>query len=110
MYESPINLITDRVMKDFVKKQDAYILQEVVRLGVDIDKEELLRALMYDREQYEAGYADGKRDAVKHGWWSTLRKDGYHLGVNCSECKTTWDFPSKFCPYCGSLMDLEVGE
>ena len=114
MYESPIKLITDRVMKDFVKEQDAYILQEVVRLGVDIDKEELMRALKYDREQYEAGYADGKRDAVVHGRWY------WHEGGwwQCSECACSpadWESDPDneyglppFCHACGAKNDPEV--
>lgn len=33
-------------------------------VGVNIDREELIKALRYDRGQYEKGYADGKRDAA----------------------------------------------
>ena len=35
-----------------------------VAVGVKIDREELIKALRYDRGQYEKGYADGKRDAI----------------------------------------------
>lgn len=64
MYEPPIHLFVKDIVKDIVEQQDAYIVQSVRRMGVDIDKEELLRALQYDRGQYEKGYADGKADAM----------------------------------------------
>lgn len=41
------------------------ILRAVQKYGINVDKEELLRALQYDRNQYEKGYDDGKADALK---------------------------------------------
>lgn len=35
------------------------ILKAVQRYNIDVDKEELLKALKYDREQYDKGYQDG---------------------------------------------------
>lgn len=32
------------------------------KCGVNVDKEELLKALKYDREQYEKGYRDAKAE------------------------------------------------
>ena len=55
MYESPIEVIT----KDLVTKQENGIYQAVLEQGVVVDKDELVRALQYDRNQYEKGYADG---------------------------------------------------
>jgi hypothetical protein len=40
------------------------ILRAVQKYGINVDKEELIRALQYDRNQYEKGYADGKADAM----------------------------------------------
>ena len=67
MYESPIS-ITERLLDEYAKmvieRRDNEILAKVQSVvGVDVDKAELLRALQYDRDQYEKGYADGKRDA-----------------------------------------------
>ena len=55
MYKSPIEIIT----KDLVTKQEDGIYQAVLGQGVVVDKDELIRALQYDRGQYEKGYADG---------------------------------------------------
>lgn len=41
------------------------IVKAVRDVGVIVDKEELVKALMYDRNQYEEGYRDGKKDAMK---------------------------------------------
>ena len=67
MYESPIKIIEstiDSIYADIVKKKDDAIFAEIqTSFGVDLDREELIRALQYDRNQYEKGYADGKADA-----------------------------------------------
>ena len=34
----------------------------IKRYNIDVDKDELIRALNYDRNQYDKGYADGVRD------------------------------------------------
>lgn len=41
------------------------IMKAVQDVGVIVDKEELVKALMYDRNQYDEGYRDGKKDAMK---------------------------------------------
>ena len=35
------------------------VLKAVWNIGVDVNKEELLKALKYDRDQYNEGYQDG---------------------------------------------------
>lgn len=62
MYESPIKLLFPRfddVISDMAKKQDDMVFDAVARFGVIVDKGELLRALHYDREQYNRGFNDG---------------------------------------------------
>ena len=66
MYESPITIITGQ-MKYEIENEIYRAVQEV---GVSVDKEELIKALQYDREQYIKGYTDGiKKFAEK------LKKD-----------------------------------
>ena len=38
---------------------------------------------------------------VIHGRW----REGAYAGYRCSECRTTWDAPTYFCPNCGAKMD-----
>lgn len=62
MYESPINFIFDDIQMQIVKQQENEAYMAVQKCGVDVDKEELKRALKYDREQYEKGYEDAVND------------------------------------------------
>lgn len=64
MYKSPIELFESPVhdvIKQMSEEKENYIYQCVADIGVNIDKEELIRALKYDRDQYDKGYEDGKQ-------------------------------------------------
>ena len=60
MYKSPIELICQGIGYEV----DKGILKAVLEHGINVDKDELIRALQYDRDQYNKGYSDGKRDAA----------------------------------------------
>ena len=60
MYESPINMIISKLCTNL----ESDCLQAVQRYGFDVDKEELARALCYDRKQYEKGHTDGYNKAI----------------------------------------------
>lgn len=63
-YNSPISIISQMVdsqIKEMHKQEETAIMSEITRkIGVDVDKDELIRALNYDRHQYEKGYVDGR--------------------------------------------------
>lgn len=59
-YQSPIELIAGEVQMKF--ENDT--VKAVQNYGFNIDKEELAKALNYDRDQYEKGYAAGSRKNV----------------------------------------------
>lgn len=64
MYESPIQMIVDKIQTQMIQREENSLLLQVQQsLGFDIDKNELLRALNYDRDQYKKGYRDGRHDA-----------------------------------------------
>jgi hypothetical protein len=56
MYESPISLIVSDMEHQIRDEQERCILEAVQRVGVTVDKEGLVKALQYDRRQYESGY------------------------------------------------------
>ncbi len=58
MYKSPIELIQKQMQLDMESK----IVSAVQEVGININKEELIRALKYDRAQYEKGYNDAKAE------------------------------------------------
>ena len=54
-YDSPIRTIASQIEMSM----DGEILKACQRVGVDVNKEELIKALNYDREQYEKGFKEG---------------------------------------------------
>ena len=58
MYEFPIEIIQTQMQM----QMDEGILKAVQGVGIDVNKEELLKALAYDREQYVKGYKDGVKE------------------------------------------------
>lgn len=101
-YESPINLnylvsepkgsITDSIKewyKIMERVEDEYLVTECIKkLEVNVDKEELLKALSYDRDQYDAGYRDGRADGYKEGFNSAV-KAIFKAFQNTGEKETT---------------------
>ena len=61
MYNSPIEMIIGNMRM----QQEGEIFRAVQNIGVNVDKDELLKALQYDRGQYEKGYEDGIKNGIK---------------------------------------------
>ena len=60
MYESPIEKMVGEIQSQIIKQDDENIMYAVKKaVGYSVDKNELIKALKYDREQYEKGYRDG---------------------------------------------------
>lgn len=53
MWESPI-----KVYEQITEDRENHIMA-TIRQYVEVDKDELIRALNYDRNQYEKGFEDG---------------------------------------------------
>ena len=63
-YESPISMIVRKnTTKILEEREDAIVARISEELGFDINKEEIIKALEYDRNQYSKGYDDGYRRA-----------------------------------------------
>ena len=108
MYESPIKItysepeaieltsMAERISQRIVAQQEEYIYGAIAKMGVTVDKDELLKALQYDRDQYEKGYADGRaaRDA------EIVRcKDCKHYSNHDKRC-TVWNHGIDSNGYC----------
>lgn len=61
MYESPIEIIYDDIKMHFENE----ILNAIQHYDIQVDKDELIRALRYDRDQYEKGFKDGAEQKAK---------------------------------------------
>lgn len=57
MYKSPITVFQSK--PNLAQKIGDEIMYKI-KMQVDVDKEELLKALAYDRAQYDKGYEDAK--------------------------------------------------
>ncbi len=114
MYEPPIKLI----MGEWQTQFEENCMRAVQSYGFDVDKNELVKALEYDRNQYEKGYADGRHDAVAHGHWIPIKcetgieafgvKEMNVEGFKCSICDEDIDVSEghfRYCPNCGAKMD-----
>lgn len=114
----------DKIGKYMAGEVDNLVLQSCVKVGCRVDKDELEKALRYDRDQYEKGYEDGKRDAAdaieelqaqlmyatdaakeiaekvpKRGEWVEAE-----TAWRCSICEAESPHTYPICPYCGSIM------
>ncbi len=61
MYESPIEVIHEQIRVQV----DDEIFRAVQNVGVNVNKEELLKALEYDRGQYEEGFREGEKHTLR---------------------------------------------
>lgn len=99
MYESPIKV----VQGELETQLEGEILKAVHRVGVTVDRDELIRALRYDREQYQKGFDDAREDAVvvtrckdcEHKERATVNGKGF-LICPASGMEIT---PGDFCSY-----------
>lgn len=75
-YISPIKVFTQTA----IKEAENYVHKAVLSLDIQVDKKELIKALEYDRKQYEkgyeAGYAAAKAEMAQH-------KHDKELNVSC---------------------------
>lgn len=64
MYESPVNLIYHDIETQIIQQQEQTILNAISGCDIVVDKEELIKAINYDRNQYSKGYKDGVNDVL----------------------------------------------
>ena len=74
MYESPIYVIYN----DVLTKLEDGVLKAVQDVGVTVDKQELIKALQYDRDSYRRGYKDGV-DHANADWIFRLNELGVEI-------------------------------
>lgn len=103
-WESPIDVYT--ITNEMVTALDDEIVTVVQRFGFDVNKEELTKALLYDRGQYEKGFRDGRppKGEWEDNWNSAFKCDIPY----CSNCKKPSISKFNYCPNCGA--DLRKGE
>lgn len=100
-YESPIRIIASQVEM----KMENDVLQAIQRYDIQVDKDELIKALNYDRQQYEKGYQDGQANPPQAEWVDEFECYGA-LFHKCSHCHFTIlrSAHESFCSHCGYKM------
>ena len=117
-YKSPIESFSyiDQIIECVKDEFDNNVYKAVLRTGVQVDKDELIRALRYDRNQYLKGYCDAKAeyDRGSARWSYSYFYDivGHNRFLTCSNCNTTFETSKPieylFCPRCGARMIWEA--
>lgn len=89
-YKSPIDIMRTQAQMDL----ENGIFKAVEKVGINVDKQELIKALQYDRQQYDIGFADGEKAVAEkilnevgkvcgdYQWFKNLRKQ---FGVEIKE-------------------------
>lgn len=138
-YVPPIrmNTVTEavqqRAMAAIRAAENEFLIDLNTRMEFEVDREELLKALNYDRNQYEKGFEDGMRagrtarnastadtEAVRYGQWEEMDEYPFASIYACSECgrsitvspcESLSDYP--YC-HCGAKMknpdELDVSD
>lgn len=92
MYESPFHLYCEDIAIAAAEFIDGEVFKAAAGVGVTVDKEELLRALHYDRDQYDKGFNDGIMAAADEL-------------VRCKDC-VHWRHNLENDTYCGCVGGL----
>lgn len=77
-YQSPVDIIMSRMQT----KIEEEVYSAVQRIGIDVDKNELLKALQYDRGQYQKGYEDRDSEIIRCRDCKHKEKDGISEGFH----------------------------
>lgn len=64
MYKSPIEKVYSDIHTQMVQEDEKVVMKAITKVGVNVDKEELIKALQYDRNQYTKGYEDGRNEVL----------------------------------------------
>lgn len=117
-YESPIKINYQEGIPEFRtfheeinEKLECRIMASVQeKIAIEIDKNELTRALSYDRDQYKKGYEEGYQDGYRAminertdpaEWIETDHKGTPYL---CPKCQCFSNLRYYWCPWCGKDM------
>ena len=84
MYESPIKQYLSEIQAEM---ESALLYTVKQKIGYDVDKAELIKALKYDREQYEKGFSDG----LNSDKWVSVQERLPEIGQNVLIYYPKWD-------------------
>lgn len=89
-YESPITItefpmnFVDKIAGDIEGQKTEYVMQCIGKFGVNVDVEELKKALAYDRDSYHKGLQEGIKAGKKDALYLPLLE--LNLSTDCEHC------------------------
>ena len=89
-YTSPIKLLHTQIQTSIEND----VFKVIEKHGIEVDKEELIKALAYDRDQYNKGYKDGVA-ACERRIGRLFPKKVTHEATLYRDCT---------CPNCGNVV------
>ena len=102
MYQSPIEIIQGQMVTEY----ENGILRAVQKYDIHCNKEELTKALMYDRNQYDKGYKDRDAEIIRCKdckYW-----DNEDDANRCKhEYGGMWAKPNAYCSYAERKTDRD---
>jgi len=89
MYKSPIHMYLTDIQEQLHDSIEEQAYQCIKKVGIFVDKDELIKALQYDRQQYIQGYHDARAEIIRcrdceygkqdyEGEWF-CRNRGFHM-------------------------------
>lgn len=115
-YESPVTVQIQKIAQQIEEQCENEITLKISeQIGVNVDKDEMKRALAYDRDQYRRGYEDGwrARSEVIPKWVSVSEKlpndRNWYLGV-FKEPDTDFIGIPYICDYVGKVTKGTTNE
>ena len=106
VYEPPITLYMNEIQTQI----EDNCVKAVQSYGFNVDKDELKKALDYDRGQFDKGYAAAREKYINRprGKWLDIYSS--HIAYECSCCGRQMPITDFFnyCPNCGAYMQKEA--
>lgn len=95
-YESPLTKMVSDITREMTIKEENEAMSTIERaIGFNVDKDELIKALNYDRHQYEKGFNEAKTiyekalDKMIYKAIENSKADGCY-GCPCDNCKSPY--------------------
>lgn len=121
-WKSPLQLKINDACEEFgiaaAKAFDDMVFEAVAEVGIEVDRDELIKALAYDRGQYEKGYGDGYRaakDAIVRCkdcdcWCEEMKVGHADLGNESAPCSEWSDHENGHIRYTKATDFCSYGE
>ena len=101
-----LNQYLHEMVEDRERAEEEHLMCRIEEtIGYEINRDELIQALNYDRDQYERGYADASGQSRPEMQWIKRPTRLGDIRFECPNCHTfTDERPGIYCGNCGVKM------